>query len=84
MLRISVKDEGIGMSEQNIRRVFEKFFRAEEIARSYSGLGMGLYIASKIMHAHGGRIWIDSQLDVGSTFHFTIPYTKMGQPTVAG
>ena len=83
MLRISVKDEGIGMSEQNIRRVFEKFFRAEEISRSYSGLGMGLYIASKIIHAHGGRIWIDSQLDVGSTFHFTIPYTKMGQPAVA-
>jgi signal transduction histidine kinase len=76
MLRISVVDKGIGMSEQNIRRVFEKFFRAEEIARSYSGLGMGLYIASKIITAHGGRIWIDSQLDVGSTFHFTIPYLR--------
>jgi signal transduction histidine kinase len=78
MIRISVKDEGIGMSEQNIRRVFEKFFRAEEIVRSYSGLGMGLYIASKIITAHGGRIWIDSQLDVGSTFHFTIPYLRAG------
>jgi signal transduction histidine kinase len=76
MIRISVKDEGIGMSEQNIRRVFEKFFRAEEIVRSYSGLGMGLYIASKIINAHGGRIWIDSQLDVGSTFHFSIPYLR--------
>lgn len=76
MLRISVKDEGIGMSEQNIRRVFEKFFRAEEIVRSYSGLGMGLYIASKIISAHGGRIWIDSELDVGSTFHFSIPYLR--------
>jgi signal transduction histidine kinase len=74
ILRISVKDEGIGMSDQNIRRVFEKFFRAEEIVRSYSGLGMGLYIASKIINAHGGRIWIDSQLDVGSTFHFSLPY----------
>ncbi|HUB59969.1 MAG TPA: HAMP domain-containing sensor histidine kinase [Puia sp.] len=76
MLRISVMDEGIGMSEQNIRRVFEKFFRAEEIVRSYSGLGMGLYIASRIINAHGGRIWIDSQLDVGSTFHFSIPYVR--------
>lgn len=76
MIRISVRDEGIGMSEQNIRRVFEKFFRAEEIVRSYSGLGMGLYIASKIINAHGGRIWIDSQLDVGSTFHFAIPYLR--------
>lgn len=76
MIRISVRDEGIGMSEANIRRVFEKFFRAEEIVRSYSGLGMGLYIASKIIHAHGGRIWIDSQLDVGSTFHFSLPYLQ--------
>jgi signal transduction histidine kinase len=81
-IRISVKDEGIGMSEQNIRRVFEKFFRAEEIVRSYSGLGMGLYIASKIIHAHGGRIWIDSQLDVGSTFHFSLPYLRPAEPFV--
>jgi signal transduction histidine kinase len=83
MLRVSVKDEGIGMSEQNIRRVFEKFFRAEEISRSYSGLGMGLYIASKIIHAHGGRIWIDSQLDVGSTFHFSLPYLRATEASVA-
>ncbi|HTR27949.1 MAG TPA: HAMP domain-containing sensor histidine kinase [Puia sp.] len=82
MLRISVRDEGIGMSEQNIRRVFEKFFRAEEIVRSYSGLGMGLYIASRIINAHGGRIWIDSKLDVGSTFHFTIPYLKKAEAIV--
>jgi signal transduction histidine kinase len=81
MIRISVVDEGIGMSEQNIRRVFEKFFRAEEIVRSYSGLGMGLYIASKIINAHGGRIWIDSQLDVGSTFHFSIPYLRAAEPS---
>jgi signal transduction histidine kinase len=84
MLRISVRDEGIGMSEQNIRRVFEKFFRAEEIVRSYSGLGMGLYIASKIINAHGGRIWIDSELDVGSTFHFSLPYVRIGEPSLAG
>jgi len=80
MLRISVTDEGIGMSEQNIRRVFEKFFRADEISRSYSGLGMGLYIASKIITGHGGRIWIESKLDVGSTFHFTVPYVRISQP----
>jgi len=81
-LRISIRDEGIGMSEQNMRRVFEKFFRAEEIARSYSGLGMGLYIASRIINGHGGRIWIDSELDVGSTFHFTIPYLRLSAPSM--
>jgi signal transduction histidine kinase len=79
-LRISIRDEGIGMSEQNVQRVFEKFFRAEEIARAYSGLGMGLYIASRIIDGHGGRIWIDSELDVGSTFHFSIPYLRLSTP----
>jgi signal transduction histidine kinase len=79
-LRISIRDEGIGMSENNMQRVFEKFFRAEEVARSYSGLGMGLYIASRIIDGHGGRIWIDSELDIGSTFHFTIPYLRLSTP----
>ena len=83
-LRVSVTDEGIGMSEQNIQRVFEKFFRVEEIARSYSGLGMGLYIASKIVSGHGGRIWIDSELDVGSTFYFSLPYIRFAEPSLAG
>lgn len=76
-LCISIRDEGIGMSEQNIRRVFDKFFRANEISHSYSGLGMGLYIASKIITGHNGRIWIDSQLDIGSTFHFSIPFLQL-------
>jgi len=83
-LRVSVKDVGIGMSEQNIKRVFEKFFRAEEISRSYSGLGMGLYIASKIVNAHGGRIWIDSELDIGSTFHFSLPCVRATDVAPAG
>lgn len=75
-LQISIQDEGIGMSAQNIQRVFEKFFRVEEIARSYSGLGMGLYIASRIVTGHNGRIWIDSEVDVGSTFHIAIPFVR--------
>ena len=70
------------MSEQNIQRVFEKFFRAEEIARYHSGPGMGLYIASKIVNTHGGRIWIDSKLDIGSTFHFTLPYLHIAAPSL--
>ncbi|HTI09720.1 MAG TPA: HAMP domain-containing sensor histidine kinase [Puia sp.] len=74
MFRISIQDEGIGMTQQNIKRVFEKFFRAEEVARAYSGLGMGLYIASRIVAGHGGTIWIDSEVDIGSTFYFTIPF----------
>ena len=64
------------MSTQNIKRVFEKFFRVEEIARTYSGLGMGLYIASRIISGHQGQIWIDSEVDIGSTFHVSFPYLR--------
>ena len=76
ILRISIQDEGIGMSSQNIQRVFEKFFRVEEISRSYSGLGMGLYIASRIVNGHNGEILIDSEIDIGSTFHISLPYLR--------
>jgi signal transduction histidine kinase len=75
-LHISFQDEGIGMSAQNIQRVFEKFFRVEEISRTYSGLGMGLYIASRIVTGHNGSIWIDSEVDIGSTFHLSIPFLR--------
>ncbi len=77
LLRISIQDEGIGMSAQNIKRVFEKFFRVEEISRTYSGLGMGLYIASRIISGHNGHIWIDSEVDIGSTSHVSIPFLRM-------
>ena len=77
LLRISIQDEGIGMSVQNIKRVFEKFFRVEEIARTYSGLGMGLYIASRIISGHNGNIWIDSEVDIGSTFHVSFPFLRL-------
>lgn len=73
ILRVSIQDKGIGIAEQNITKVFEKFFRVEEISRSYSGLGMGLYIASRIVAGHGGTMWIDSEVNKGSTFHFTVP-----------
>ena len=76
LLRLSIQDEGIGMSVQNIKRVFEKFFRVEEISRTYSGLGMGLYIASRIVSGHNGNIWIDSEVDIGSTFHISIPFLR--------
>jgi signal transduction histidine kinase len=76
-LCISFQDEGIGMSAQHLKRVFEKFFRVDEISRAHSGLGMGLYIASRIVTGHNGKIWIDSELDVGSTFHISIPFLRV-------
>jgi len=73
-VRIAVTDEGIGLSNKNIESIFEKFYRAEDVLRTHAGLGMGLYIASKIVTDHGGKIWVESVEGKGSTFFFTLPY----------
>jgi len=72
-LQISVEDQGIGMSDEELLKVFAKFYRVSDVTRLYSGLGMGLYICSKIIKDHGGRIWVESIHGKSSTFHFTIP-----------
>lgn len=72
-ITISVKDEGIGLSEENLTKVFDKFFRAEDIAHKVSGLGMGLYITNHIVKGHEGHIWAESKEQEGSTFSFSLP-----------
>lgn len=72
-LQISIKDQGIGMSEASSKSVFDKFYRDKEVVHSHSGLGMGLYVASKIVTDHGGKIWVESVEGKGSVFYFTLP-----------
>jgi signal transduction histidine kinase len=72
-IKIVVEDEGIGMPPESTEKVFEKYYRDEKIAKKYSGFGMGLYITSKIITEHGGRIWVESKEGVGSSVFFTIP-----------
>jgi signal transduction histidine kinase len=72
-LLVSFQDEGIGMSAVELQKVFDKFYRIEEITKFYNGLGMGLYICSKIVSDHGGKIWVESEKDEGCTFYFTLP-----------
>jgi signal transduction histidine kinase len=67
----SVRDTGPGIPEPLLEAVFERFWQAGEDDRR--GLGLGLYIAKSIVDAHGGRIWAESRLGSGSTFHFTLP-----------
>ena len=70
---INVLDEGIGITDKDLENVFLRFYRGSGAASSYSGSGVGLYISSEIIKSHGGKIWAESELGKGSSFHFSIP-----------
>jgi signal transduction histidine kinase len=71
-VEISVGDSGNGISREDQRNMFQKFFRVADNS-STQGTGLGLAIAKYIVEAHKGTIWMESELGVGSTFYFTIP-----------
>jgi two-component system sensor histidine kinase VicK len=74
---VSVRDEGMGLSELDCRQVFDRFYRVQnEQAATISGFGIGLYICKEIIDRHGGRIGVDSTEGVGSTFWFSLPLAK--------
>jgi two-component system phosphate regulon sensor histidine kinase PhoR len=68
---IGVTDTGIGIPEEDAARIFERFYKADR-ARSEEGTGLGLAIAKHIVQGHGGKIWVESTVGVGSTFYFTL------------
>ena len=73
VVRISVTDFGIGLTDEQIKRIFERFYRVEDKKYMTSGLGMGLYISTEIINAHNGTIGVDSEPGKGSTFYFDLP-----------
>jgi PAS domain S-box-containing protein len=76
----SVVDRGVGISEEDLPHIFERFYRAKG-TRKTEGLGMGLYIARMLIEAHGGRIWAESHEGEGSRFSFTIPVAVSNRGT---
>ncbi|HET6280793.1 MAG TPA: ATP-binding protein [Polyangia bacterium] len=71
MIRFSVADNGPGMSEEELTNIFDRYWQAKR--RNRDGIGLGLSIAKGIIDAHGGRIWAESEIGRGTTFHFTVP-----------
>jgi PAS domain S-box-containing protein len=73
-IEIMIKDTGIGIPQEEAAKLFSKFYRATNAVKSVAdGSGLGLYIAKNIILAHGGRIWAESEVNRGSTFHLTLP-----------
>ena len=73
-LQITIADTGIGIPTDKLDRIFESFEQADgSIAREYGGAGLGLAVTKQLVQLHGGRIWVESQIGVGSSFTFTLP-----------
>jgi len=76
-LEFEIKDNGVGIPEEQIGRVFEKFFRSDNATRYQTeGTGLGLYIAKNIVEQLGGKIWFKSIENVGSVFNFSLPISR--------
>jgi signal transduction histidine kinase len=73
-LKVSVADGGPGIPEHDLPRIFDRYYRGQR--HEGEGLGLGLFIVRKLVEAHGGRIWADSQPGQGSTFTFTLPVAR--------
>lgn len=73
-----VKDNGVGISEDDQTKVFDRFFLADSgLIRADGRVGIGLNISREIVRRHGGEMWFDSKKGVGSTFHFTLPLKRV-------
>jgi signal transduction histidine kinase len=78
-LILSVKDKGIGISHQEVDNIFDQFYQASSgLSQKRSGIGLGLAICKRLIDAHGGHIWVESELGQGSTFTFTLPLPAQG------
>ena len=71
---VQVRDEGIGISPEEQSDIFCSYYRANNASQTeYGGLGVGLYLCKRIINQHGGNIWVESQLNEGSSFSFWLP-----------
>jgi signal transduction histidine kinase len=74
MIQASVSDQGIGIPQDQQKQIFERFYQIDGSARRrFGGAGLGLAIVKRILEAHEGRVWVESEPGRGSTFYITVP-----------
>jgi signal transduction histidine kinase len=73
-LIISVADEGMGMTQETMDKLFNRFYQADQTIGNKIGTGLGLSICRGIVEAHGDKIWVESTLEKGSVFSFSLPH----------
>lgn len=82
MAFIYVSDQGIGIPPEEQEAIFQRFYRVDNrLRREAQGSGLGLYLARAVVEAHGGRMWVESQVGRGSRFFFTLPLGRHRLPT---
>jgi len=75
-IKVSVADNGPGIPAEKLHYLFDRYYRAQGAESQYTGLGLGLYICAEIIKKHNGFIGVESEIDKGSTFWFTLPEVK--------
>lgn len=75
-VKISIMDFGFGISQEDQKMIFDRFFRVSNVQKHFPGMGIGLYICAQIIKQHGGKLWVDSEPGKGATFSFTLPIEK--------
>lgn len=75
----TVEDQGIGMTSQQVRRIFDKFYRVDHSNTAMSGMGVGMTIVKYVIEAQGGKVWVESRVGNGTTVSFTLPMAGSAQ-----
>ena len=80
-IKVSVKDFGMGIKEDDRKKIFERFYRVGAIQKDFPGMGIGLYICDQIIKNHSGSFWVESEPGKGSVFSFTLPLDQERKET---
>jgi signal transduction histidine kinase len=78
-LIVEVKDSGLGMEKKEQEKIFNPYHRIDNDREKFSGLGLGLALCKALVELHGGRIWVKSHVNKGSTFGFSLPIVQSSE-----